>query len=121
MTLPGEQQWIYLEGVEALMAGPAAALSTAYDFSRHRRVLDLGGGIGAWLVALLRRYPMLEGRLFDLPDAAARARQRLAGDPSGQREQARAELSAAIALYRAMEMTFWLPQAEAALAQVEGR
>ena len=39
----------------------------------------------------------------------------------GQREPARAGLSAAIALYRAMEMTFWLPQAEAALAQVEGR
>jgi hypothetical protein len=26
-----------------------------------------------------------------------------------------------IALYRAMDMTFWLPQTEAALAQVEGR
>ena len=36
----------------------------------------------------------------------------------GQREQAHAELTTAIALYRAMEMTFWLPQAEAALAQV---
>ena len=32
---------------------------------------------------------------------------------TGQREQARAELSTAIELYRAMEMTFWLPQAEA--------
>jgi class 3 adenylate cyclase/tetratricopeptide (TPR) repeat protein len=39
----------------------------------------------------------------------------------GQREQARAELSTAIEMYRAMDMTFWLPQAEAALAQVEGR
>ena len=39
----------------------------------------------------------------------------------GRQEQARAELSTAIALYRAMAMTFWLPQAEAALAQVEGR
>jgi class 3 adenylate cyclase/tetratricopeptide (TPR) repeat protein len=39
---------------------------------------------------------------------------------TGQREQAQADLSAAIALYRAMEMTFWLPQAEAALAQVGG-
>jgi tetratricopeptide (TPR) repeat protein len=38
---------------------------------------------------------------------------------TGHPEQARAELSAAIALYRAMEMQFWLPQAEAALAQVE--
>jgi tetratricopeptide (TPR) repeat protein len=40
---------------------------------------------------------------------------------TGQREQARAELTAAIALYRDMEMTFWLPQAETALVEVEGR
>jgi hypothetical protein len=39
----------------------------------------------------------------------------------GQWQQARAELSAAITLYRAMEMTFWLPSAEAALAQVGER
>jgi class 3 adenylate cyclase/tetratricopeptide (TPR) repeat protein len=38
---------------------------------------------------------------------------------TGRDEQARAALSAAIALYRAMDMTFWLPQAEATLAQVE--
>jgi hypothetical protein len=37
-----------------------------------------------------------------------------------QMERARAALSTAIDLYRAMEMTFWLPQAEAALAQAEG-
>ena len=37
----------------------------------------------------------------------------------GRREQARVELSATIELYRAMDMTFWLPQAEVALAQVE--
>ena len=37
---------------------------------------------------------------------------------TGRPEPARAELTAAIALYRYMEMTFWLPQAEAALAQV---
>jgi tetratricopeptide (TPR) repeat protein len=37
----------------------------------------------------------------------------------GRREQARAKLSAAVDLYRAMEMTFWLPQAEAALAEAK--
>jgi tetratricopeptide (TPR) repeat protein len=37
----------------------------------------------------------------------------------GQREQARAELATAIDLYRSMDMTFWLPQAEEVLAQVE--
>ena len=40
---------------------------------------------------------------------------------TGQWEQARTALSTAIALYRDMAMTFWLPQTEAALAQVEGR
>jgi class 3 adenylate cyclase/tetratricopeptide (TPR) repeat protein len=40
---------------------------------------------------------------------------------TGQWEQARSELSAAIEMYQSMEMTFWLPQTEAALAQVEGR
>jgi hypothetical protein len=38
-----------------------------------------------------------------------------------RREQAHTELSTAIDLYRSMEMTFWLPEAEAALAQVEER
>ncbi len=37
----------------------------------------------------------------------------------GRRAEARAELATAITLYRAMDMTFWLPQAEAALAQVD--
>jgi tetratricopeptide (TPR) repeat protein len=40
---------------------------------------------------------------------------------TGQREQARTELSTAIEMYMSMDMTFWLPQTEAALAQVEGR
>jgi hypothetical protein len=39
----------------------------------------------------------------------------------GQRAPARMALTTAIELYRAMDMTFWLPQTEAALAQVEGR
>jgi tetratricopeptide (TPR) repeat protein len=39
---------------------------------------------------------------------------------TGQQVQARAELLAAITLYRAMEMAFWLPETEAALAEVQG-
>jgi hypothetical protein len=40
---------------------------------------------------------------------------------TGQLEQAHAKLSTAIDMYRDMEMTFWLPETEAALAEVEGR
>jgi len=39
---------------------------------------------------------------------------------TGQREQARAALSTAMEMSRAMDMTFWLPQTEAGLEQVEG-
>jgi hypothetical protein len=38
---------------------------------------------------------------------------------TGQWELARAELSTAIEMYEAMEMTFWLPETEAWLAQVK--
>ena len=37
----------------------------------------------------------------------------------GRRDTARTALAAAIDLYRAMDMPFWRPQAEALLAQVE--
>jgi O-methyltransferase domain/Dimerisation domain len=85
IALPEEQERIYLEGVEALMAGPAAALAAGYDFGRHRRLLDLGGGIGAWTIAILRAHPALEGTLFDMPEGADLARRRLGRDPAGHR------------------------------------
>jgi hypothetical protein len=40
---------------------------------------------------------------------------------TGQREQARTALSIAMEMYRAMEMTFWLPETEATLAQMEAQ
>ncbi len=40
---------------------------------------------------------------------------------TGQRERDRAELSMAVEMYRAMAMTFWLPEAERALTEVAGR
>jgi tetratricopeptide (TPR) repeat protein len=40
---------------------------------------------------------------------------------TGQSEQARTELPTAIAMYRDMDMTFWLSETEAALAAVEAR
>lgn len=38
----------------------------------------------------------------------------------GQPEQAHVELVTAVKFYRAMDMTFWLPGAEAELAQIVG-
>ena len=80
-----EEQQIFSAGVEATTAGMAAALAVSYDFSRHNRVLDVGGGTGSFLVAVLRRYPALQATLFELPGACAVARRRLADEPEGAR------------------------------------
>lgn len=50
----------------------------SYDFSKHRRVLDVGGGQGGWVMELARHAPQLELMLFDLPPVAAIARERFA-------------------------------------------
>lgn len=50
----------------------------AYPFQDHRRVLDVGGGKGAWISALAREHAGLSLQLFDLPPVAALARAHLA-------------------------------------------
>jgi cyclopropane fatty-acyl-phospholipid synthase-like methyltransferase len=67
--------------MEAFYAGIVDVLAARYDFSRHRRVLDLGGGTGSFLKALLLKYAGLECTLFETPTAARLARERLAATP----------------------------------------
>jgi DNA-binding HxlR family transcriptional regulator len=43
-----------------------ADVVTAYDFSRFTHLLDVGGGSGELLGAVLMRYPHLRGAVFDL-------------------------------------------------------
>jgi demethylspheroidene O-methyltransferase len=66
----------------ALMAASqplvAAEILDAYRIARHRVLLDVGGGEGAFLIEAARRAPRLRVRLFDLPEVAARGRVRLA-------------------------------------------
>jgi len=45
----------------------AADLCRIYDFSAHRTVVDVGGGYGGLLAAVLQSYPLLTGAVFDLP------------------------------------------------------
>ena len=85
VDLDPEQQRIFSEGVAAIQAGPAHALPEKYDFTRHRKVLDLGGGVGEYLVPILDRYPQLEGTLFELPPVTEVARDTLAANPVGSR------------------------------------
>lgn len=84
-----EQQQVFSAGVEQFTAASALALAENYDFSRHRRVLDIAGGTGSFLIPILRRYPALQATLFELPGACAVARQHLASEPEGARVSVR--------------------------------
>jgi hypothetical protein len=56
----------------------AVGLTPAYDLSGVRRVVDVGGGHGELLGAVLRAYPLLRGMLYERPHALAGARAHLA-------------------------------------------
>ena len=68
----------------ALMAATqplvAEDLLDAWPFARHRILLDVGGGNGAFLLAAARRAPDLRLQLFDLPAVAALAAGRFAAE-----------------------------------------
>lgn len=49
----------------------AQAILEAYDFTGIRRVADVGGGHGVLLASILRRYPQMQGVLYDLPEVVA--------------------------------------------------
>ncbi len=63
-----------------LMAGSISLVAEdileAYPLERHRCLLDVGGGEGAFLEAVARQAPDLALVLFDLPPVAERARER---------------------------------------------
>lgn len=48
-----------------------AAIVENYDFSAVRTLVDVGGGYGATLAAILARYPEMRGTLVDLPEVVA--------------------------------------------------
>lgn len=65
--------------VPALTAGAARSRADGYDLARHHRLLDVGGGTGSFLVAMLSVHSQLEGTLFELPAAAGVALHLLTG------------------------------------------
>jgi len=53
----------------------ASEVARVYDFSGERRIVDVGGGYGELLVAILKAHPKARGVLVDLPHASEGAKQ----------------------------------------------
>ncbi len=60
----------------------------AYPFGRHRHLIDVGGGNGAFALAVAERHPALTVTVFDLEPVAALARDRFAAAGVGDRARA---------------------------------
>jgi hypothetical protein len=54
------------------------ALLAAYDFSGISTLMDVGGGLGELLSAIVKKYPVMRGIVFDLPHCEEAAVKNLA-------------------------------------------
>jgi demethylspheroidene O-methyltransferase len=81
-SLPATLDHSAIAPYTALMAATQPLISSevlaAYDFSRHRCLLDVGGGNGSFVAAVGARHPGLSLIVFDLPSVAQEAEKRLA-------------------------------------------
>lgn len=74
-----EEQALFGRAMTAKAAGDTAAVLGAYDFGTCERIVDVAGGRGHLLHAVLEATPQAHGVLFDLPDVVE------AGGPSHPR------------------------------------
>ena len=70
---------LFQRAMVALGQGSNEAVAEAYDFAQFSRVVDVGGGHGQLLSAILARNPHLSGVLFDLPSGVAAAKAGVGG------------------------------------------
>jgi O-methyltransferase/methyltransferase family protein len=66
-----EEAEIFDRAMTSLTAQVDAAVAAAHDFGRYGTVVDVGGGHGGLLAALLARHPGVRGVVFDQPEVVA--------------------------------------------------
>lgn len=59
---------IFTKAMHNNAVGPAMILSKKFDFSKFKKLLDLGGGSGAFSIILTKEYSNLEATVFELPN-----------------------------------------------------
>ena len=72
-----EQGNLFDAAMQELTRVMVPAVLDAYDFSGASRIVDVGGGSGALLNAILHREPEASGIVFDAPRVAGPARERI--------------------------------------------
>ena len=68
----------FLRGMHGFGMLTSPRVVAAFDLSRFRRLVDLGGATGHLAIAACERYPELRAVVFDLPRVTALARETMA-------------------------------------------
>lgn len=76
----------YSQLMAASQAMVASEVLNAYSFNRHKALLDVGGGHGAFVGAVAANFPTLKLGIFDLPGVIEGAGERLASSSLRQVE-----------------------------------
>jgi len=74
LTAHPDEGAIFNEAMDDITRTDTAAILEAYDFSGIDKLVDLGGGQGGLITAILQTYPDMSGVLFDQPQVAEAAR-----------------------------------------------
>lgn len=82
-----EANTLFNHAMTSLSARRVVDVVAAYDFSGIETIVDVGGGHGALIAAILKNYPRMRGILFDLPHVVAGAPQVL--EPAGVADRCR--------------------------------
>lgn len=69
---------LFWEAMHSLSTMTARKLGEVVDFGAFRRLLDIGGGSGAYDIELCKQYGALQATVFDLPHVAAIAAEKIA-------------------------------------------
>jgi len=85
-----EQAKTFDEAMVGYHGRETLAMLDAYDFSGFNVLVDVGGGNGSLITAVLKKHPSLKGILYDLPGVIERARGNLQAAGLAQRCQASA-------------------------------
>ena len=68
-----EHAELFNQTMTSLAQMTVATVVSSYDFAAHRTIVDVGGGRGTMLAAILAAAPSSRGILYDLPEVVATA------------------------------------------------
>lgn len=69
-----KDEWeVFNQAMTSMSLGQAPLIAESYDFSRFKKIVDIGGGHGHLLKQVIGKAPAAQGVLFDMPDVVAGA------------------------------------------------